>query len=125
MKFKPRGLKDDFYTSVGVLQLTNTENVATTRIKNLLEGLERFIDVTYTNTNSINKYDILDDSLNYKSIYDKISNLIEDKKIEPRDKFSIFILEPYSLRGVFYARFKYLKLTNYGSAATTRIGNFR
>ena len=44
-----------------------------------------------TNTNSITRYDFGDKDFKYNIIYSKISNLIKDKKIGPRDNLSKLI----------------------------------
>lgn len=90
-----------------------------------MQGLEKFIDITITNPNSINKSDISEDSLNYRSLYIKISNLMKDNNIKDRDRFSKLIFEPESLRKEFYAKIIDLNLSNFKEPRTTRIKYFK
>lgn len=121
LKFKPIDLKESFFDSVQILQLTN-KDIPRTIIKNLLQELEKLIDVNPSNPNSINYTDILGDSLDYRNIYDKISNLINDNHIGGRDSIARLIFEPESLRSEFYSKIKDLNLTNYKKYSQTKIG---
>jgi hypothetical protein len=123
--FESKELKYQFYKIIKALNLTNYKNVSLTKINNLLQGLEKFIDVTPTNPNSINRSDILADSLYYESIYDKISNLIKKDSIKPWDRINKLKFEPESLKSEFYAIIRYLKLTNYKVTSSTRIENLQ
>ena len=123
LKFYPITLKQSFYESVELLELVS--KASESRIRNLIQGLEKYLDIYTTNPNSINKEDFWEDSLNYKSIYQKISNLILDDQIKTRDRLNKLIFEPESLRKVFYAKVTDLNLSSYKEVWYTRINNLQ
>jgi len=110
---------------IKALNLSNYKDVSLTKIQTLLKGLEKFIDVTPSNPNSINKYDFISDDLNYINVYEKISDLIynKDNDIGPRNRLSSLIFEPKSLRSEFYNSIRALNLTNYKSIPDITLGN--
>lgn len=125
LNFETKELKNNFYIMIKALNLSNYKDVSLTKIQTLLKGLEKFIDVTPSNPNSINKYDFISDDLNYINVYEKISDLIynKDNDIGPRNRLSSLIFEPKSLRSEFYNSIRALNLTNYKSIPDITLGN--
>jgi len=58
------------------------------------------------NPNSINESDFLEHSLNYKNIYVKISNLLNENSLGPKDRVSKLSFTPESLRSQFYDKLR-------------------
>ena len=105
--------------------LTSAKHVLNSNIKTLLNNLEKLIDINPSNTTSITKSDLLEEGLDYKSVYGKISSLIKDSNnnIVSNDRFSKLKFEPESLRSEFYRIVKDLNLTNYKVTSRTKINH--
>jgi len=120
--FEPEDLRKKFYEIIKTLGFTKNTKCSEIRIGTIKNKLESYIDVTYINANSIKEEDFADQSLNYNSIYVKISNLIESGQIKPNDRLAKLIFEPEDLRNIFYERIKTLGLTKIKYANQSYIG---
>jgi len=119
--FEPPNLRKNFYKIINSLGLTPNKKRFDLKIGTLKNRIEPYIDVIYTNENSIKKDDFSGEILNYGTIYVKISNLIESGEIKPTDKLCKLIFEPPNLRTNFYKRMDNLGLTNNRKASQSSI----
>lgn len=114
LNFETKELKQKFYIMIKALNLSNYKDVSLTKIQTLLKGLEKFTDIAPSIPNSINKSDFIEGNLNYITVYEKITDLVnnKDNNFEPQNRISSLIFEPKSLKFEFYNSIKALNLAN-------------
>lgn len=120
--FEPKTLKKTFYRNVEYLVNTPSSKAYFVRLNSLLKILEDAMRVD--TQNRITSDDFANDFFDYSTIHGKITNLINNNKINRTDNFSKLVFEPKTLRIPFYRKVEALGLSNYKKTTYTTFNSF-
>jgi hypothetical protein len=107
--FISKDVQKAFYHYIEDYPLTN-KRACHTKIESLRSNIEEELKIYYDD-NSIKKEDFKDDGLNLPSLYEKLSNVMENKDINTHSTIRKLNFEPYSLKKVFFSKLVDLNLT--------------